>query len=94
MKKLSGEDIAAVAVALIGQTEPVGDTAIDAKVSDNLEALIAVADYIFDDLARAADHANDPWYSSKKVGIEAKKYLTDTADWLRERLEWIERRAR
>lgn len=93
MKKLSGEDIAAVAVALIGQTEPVGDTAIDAKVSDNLEALIAVADYIFDDLARAADHANDPWYSSKKVGIEAKKYLTDTADWLRERLEWIERRA-
>lgn len=93
MKKLSGEDIAAVTLALIGQTEPVEDSAIDAKVSDNLEKLIAVADYIFDDLARAADHANDTWHSSRKVGIEAKKYLSDTFDWIRERLEWIERKA-
>lgn len=93
MKKLSGEDIAAVTLELIGPTEPVGDSAIDAKVSDNLEKLIDVADYIFDDLARAADHANDTWNSSRKVGIEAKTYLTDTVDWLRERLEQIERRA-
>lgn len=93
MKKLSGEDIAAVTLELIGPTTPVGDSYIDAKISDNLEELIVVADHIFDDLARAAGHANDTWHSSQKVGIEAKKYLTDTADWLRERLEWIERRA-
>lgn len=93
MKKISGEYIAIVTLNLIGPTEPVGDSTIDAQVSDNLEKLIDVADYIFDDLARAADHANDQWHSSRKVGIEAKKYLTDTADWLRERLEWIERRA-
>ena len=93
MKKLSGEDIAAVTLALIGQTEPVGDSAIDAKVSDNLEKLIDVVKYIFNDLVRVADHANDTWNSSRKVGIEAKKYLSDTSDWLRERLEWIERKA-
>lgn len=93
MEKIDGNVIAQVCLSLIGQTEPVGDSAIDAKVSDNLEKLIAVADYIFDDLARAADHANDTWNSSRKVGIEAKKYLADTVDWIRERLEWIERRA-
>ena len=68
---------------LIGGTEPVEDSSIDAKVMDNVKTLIDVVNWCFDGLYDTARHRKSPYGSAMDIGERAYSALLEWEEWIR-----------
>lgn len=85
--RFSSEQIADIVMELIGEIEPVGDSAIDDKRFNNLLAVENVMDILFDEIRWASETRNRYEYSMQKIGKNAKDYLLAKYNWLKEQFE-------
>lgn len=81
------EQIADIVMELIGEIEPVGDSAIDDKRFNNLLAVENVMDILFDEIRWASENRNRYEYSMQKIGKNASDYLLAKYNWLKEQFE-------
>ena len=72
---------------LIGNTEAVGDSAVDDKIESNLKTLIDVANWCMDGVSQSASTRHRPEYSMRKVGKRAFDALCEWEEWLKERIQ-------
>ena len=82
MKKLTSSEICDLLEYLIGETEPVADTAIDDIREQNLKILIDIGDWILDGLYYTAKHNHDIYKSSREMGERAYATMLEWKDWL------------
>lgn len=68
MTRLTAEEIEKLLDQLIGFTEPVGDSAVDAVCRKNLLLLIDVTEHCLLRIAEASSWRNETWGSSAEVG--------------------------
>ena len=70
------ETLLQVIYALIGEIEPVSESAIDLERLENVQLLISVVDEIhtkLSDIARM--NINSPYASKKRIGIECYEFI-------------------
>ena len=84
MRKITAEAICGLLDILIGPTEPVADSAIDAGREENVKTLIDIGNWVLDGLYCAAQHRKEPYYSSRIVGERAYGAMLEWKDWLTE----------
>lgn len=84
MKKMTSIEIYKLLDIIVGDTEPVADSHIDAEREENIKTLIDIGDWVLDELHHAANHRKDPYYSSQKVGERAYAAMLDWKQWLSE----------
>ena len=82
MEKMTSREICKLLEVVVGETEPIADSAIDDVREENLKTLIDIGDWVFDGLLYAAEHRKDPYYSSQKVGERAYATMLEWKDWL------------
>ena len=87
MRKMTPEEICKLLDILVGNTEPVADSAIDAETNENLKALIDIGNWVLDGMWYAARHRKDPYYSSQTVGERAYATMLEWKEWLAEKEE-------
>lgn len=87
MRKMGSNEICKLLDILVGDTEPVADSAIDSEVDENLKTLIDIGDWVLDGLWYSARHRKDPYYSSKTVGERAYATMLEWKEWLAEKEE-------
>ena len=69
------EEIAAVAITLIGPTSPVGETHEDAQRLENVRVLASVVESLLMKLESAAEYKDRPEASMRAIGREARNAL-------------------
>lgn len=82
MVKFSSNEIEKLLDALIGNTEPVADSAIDERVKENLMNLIDVVNWCLDGVYDAARHRKSPYGSQRAIGERAYAAMLEWKDWL------------
>lgn len=82
MDKITSREICKLLEVVVGNTEPIADSTIDAEREENLKTLIDIGDWVLDGLLYAAEHHKDPYYSSKTVGERAYATMLEWKDWL------------
>lgn len=87
MRKLNSNEIINLLDNLIGQTEAVGDSALDEQVEKNLMILIDVTNWCLDGIMQSSETCGKVEYSMHLVGWRAKCALADYLKWLKERVE-------
>lgn len=75
MSKFDAEQIAEVVFALVGNTDPYGETYSDKEVRANLHVLTEVIDTLVYDVYKKTKYANRVEYSMKVIGEDAKDFL-------------------
>lgn len=80
MRKLSSQEVQKVLDILIGETEPVADSAIDERINDNLMVLIDIVNWSLDGVYDAARHRKSPYYSQQAIGQRAYSAMNDQID--------------
>ena len=85
MSRLDSREICKLLDIVIGETEPVADSAIDYKREENLKTLLDIGDWVLDGLYLTAEHRHDTTYSSRMVGERAYAVLLDWKEWLAEK---------
>ena len=87
MRKMGSNEICKLLDILVGNTEPVADSAIDFETEENLKTLIDIGDWVLDGMWYAAKHRKDPYYSSQTVGERAYAAMLEWKKWLAEKEE-------
>ena len=82
MDKMTSTEICKLLEIVVGDPEPVADTAIDEKREQNLMTLIDIGDWVLDGLLYAAEHRHDQYYSSRSIGEIAYATMLQWKDWL------------
>lgn len=82
MVKFSSNEIEKLLDALIGNTEPVADSAIDERVNENLMNLIDVVNWCLDGVYDAARHRKSPYGSQMAIGEKAYAAMLEWKEWL------------
>lgn len=82
MEKMTSREICKLLEIVVGETEPIADSAIDPVREENLKTLIDIGDWVLDGLLYVAEHRKDPYYSSRKVGERAYATMLEWKDWL------------
>lgn len=85
MNKMTSREICKLLEIVVGNTEPIADSAIDAEREENLKTLIDIGDWMFNELIYVAEHRKDPYNSSKTVGERAYATMLEWKDWLTEK---------
>lgn len=68
---------------LVGDTEPVADSALDHQIEDNVKVLIDVVNWCLDGLYDTARHRKSDYGSQRDVGERAYAALLEWEEWLR-----------
>ena len=87
MAKMTSREICKLLEIIIGEIEPVADSAIDPVRAENLKTLINVGDWVLDGLFYAAEHRKDPYYSSQTIGETAYAAMHEWREWLAQKEE-------
>lgn len=82
MNKMTSQEICKLLEIVVGNTEPVADSAVDPEREENLKTLIDIGDWVLDGMLYAAEHRKDPFYSSKTIGERAYATMLEWKDWL------------
>ena len=82
MLKFNHKEIEKLLEALIGNTEPVADSAIDDEINENLMLLIDTVNWCLDGVYDAARHRKSPYGSQSAVGERAYAAMLEWKDWL------------
>ena len=82
MNKMTSQEICKLLEIVVGNTEPVADSAVDPEREENLKTLIDIGDWVLDGMLYAAEHRRDPFYSSKTIGERAYATMLEWKDWL------------
>ena len=82
MSKFNHMEIEKLLDALIGNTEPVADSAIDEKINENLMLLIDTVNWCLDGVYDAARHRNSPYGSQRVIGERAYAAMLEWKVWL------------
>lgn len=82
MTKMTSREICNLLEIVVGQTEPIADSAIDPIREENLKTLIDIGDWVLDGLLYAAEHRKDPYYSSQAIGERAYATILEWKEWL------------
>ena len=82
MTKFSHNEIEKLLDALIGNTEPVADSAIDERINENLMLLIDTVNWCLDGVYDAARHRKSPYGSQRVVGERAYAAMLEWKEWL------------
>ena len=82
MEKMTSREICKLLEVVVGETEPIADSAIDDVREENLKTLIDIGDWVLDGLLYAAEHRKDPYDSSRKVGERAYATMLEWKEWL------------
>lgn len=85
MGKMTSREICKLLEIVVGNTEPIADSAIDAERKENLKTLIDIGDRVLDGLFYVAEHRKDPYYSSQTVGERAYATMLEWKEWLAEK---------
>lgn len=80
--KMTSREICKLLEIVVGNTEPVADSAIDPQREENLKTLIDIGDWVLDGLLYVAEHRKDPYYSSHAIGERAYATMLEWKDWL------------
>lgn len=86
-RKLDSSVICNLLENLIGDTEPVADSAVDIKRERNLMTVIDVLDWCLESLSVAAKHRHSEYGSERRVGERAYAVFDAIAKWCNEKLE-------
>lgn len=84
MLKLDSAEICNVLEILVGETEPIADSAVDADREENLKKLIDVGGWVLDALYYTAKHRKSQYHSSNQVGERAYAAMLEWKDWIAE----------
>lgn len=84
---MNDKEIIKLLEILIGQTETIGDSAVDDKIESNLKTLIDVANWCMDGVSQSASTRHRPEYSMRKVGERAFSALCEWEEWLKELIQ-------
>jgi hypothetical protein len=87
MRKIDPVEICKVLDILVGETEPIADSAVDAIREENLKTLISVGNWVLWGMMYAAEHRKDLYRSSMDVGERAYAALLEWKDWIAEKEE-------
>lgn len=87
MAKMTSREICKLLEIIIGETEPIADSAIDPVRAENLKTLIDIGDWVLDGLFYAAEHRKDPYYSSQAIGETAYAAMLEWEEWLAQKEE-------
>lgn len=82
MEKMTSREICKLLEIVVGETEPIADSAIDPEREENLKTLIDIGDWVLDGLLYVAEHRKDPYHSSRKVGERAYAMMLEWYVWL------------
>lgn len=82
MTKFSHNEIEKLLDVLIGNTEPVADSAIDEKINENLMLLIDTVNWCLDGVYDAARHRKSSYGSQRSVGERAYAAMLEWKEWL------------
>ena len=81
-RQIDSETILKVTIALIGETEPYGDSAIDRERTENLDKLIYVVEELLSDVEKVAYNKDRYEGSMRMMGEKAHKALNDWWSWI------------
>ena len=84
---MTSKEICKLLEIVVGNTEPIADSAIDPTREENLETLIYIGDWVLDGLLCAAEHRKDPYYSSRTIGERAYAMMIEWKEWLSQKEE-------
>ena len=87
MAKMTSREICKLLEIIVGETEPVADSAIDPVRAENLKTLIDIGNWVLDGLFYAAEHRKDPYYSSQIIGETAYAAMLEWEEWLEQKEE-------
>lgn len=87
MEKMTSREICKLLEIVVGETEPVGYSAIDSTRKENLKTLIDIGNWVLDGLYFAAEHRKDLSYSSRTVGERAYAAMLEWKEWLTKKEE-------
>ena len=87
MTKMTSREICNLLEIVIGNTEPIADSAIDLIREENLKTLIDIGDWVLNGLLYAAEHRKDPYYSSRTIGERAYAAMLAWKEWLAQKEE-------
>lgn len=82
MTQFSSKEITKLMDVLIGNTEPVADSAVDEKVESNLKNLIDIVNWCLDGVYSAASYRKSPYHSEMAVGERAYAAMLEWKAWL------------
>ena len=83
---MNDKEIIKLLEILIGNTEAVGDSAVDKKIESNLKTLIDVANWCMDSVSQSASTRHRTECSMREVGERAFSALCEWEEWLKERI--------
>ena len=86
-KKMTTEEICKLLEIVVGDTEPVADSARDVQIEENLKTLIDIGDWVLDRLLYAAGYRKEPDYSSRQIGERAYAAMLEWKEWLAQKEE-------
>ena len=81
-EKMTAREICKLLEIVVGDTEPIADSARDVQIEENLKTLIGIGDWVLDGLLYAAGYRKDPYYSSRQVGERAYAAMLEWKEWL------------
>lgn len=87
INSMTSKEICKLLEIIIGETEPVADSAIDPVRAENLKTLIDIGNWVLDGLLYAAEHRKDPYYSSQTIGETAYAAMLEWKEWLEQKEE-------
>lgn len=91
MAKLNSDEIIKLLDALVGSTEPVGETNYDSQVYENFKTVVDICDWCLDRVLLARQYIGRPEWSMHEVGFKAQGCLQEWKEWLDQReKEWEE----
>lgn len=79
---MTAREITKVLDCLIGRTDPVADSAIDAEIKENVKVLIDVTNWCLDGLYQTASNRKSMYGSQRVVGELAYSSMLQLKDWL------------
>lgn len=82
MTRMTSREICKLLETVVGETEPIADSAIDPIREENLETLIDIGDWVLDGLLYVAEHRKDLYASSQAIGERAYATMLEWKEWL------------
>ena len=86
-RRLDSNDICNLLENLIGETEPIGDSAADSAIEQNFMIVVDVLDWCLDRSFMTANHIHSEYDSERRVGKRAYATLDEIATWCHEKVE-------
>lgn len=87
MEQMTSREICKLLEIVVGETEPIADSAIDPVREENLKTLIDIGDWVLDGLLYTAEHRKDFYYSSQAIGERAYATMLEWKEWLAQKEE-------